>query len=117
MTELVDVLRFPRAGGPDRYVAVSAGEGARVVEAREDRRRKRVRLLRALKWLVVLVVVGHAAVVAGEVALGLLGAGLVHVLLGVDVLQVEREVPDVVAAGIDSATAQERYGAGENGAE
>ena len=88
---------------------VPAGEGTRLVDAREDRRRKRVRLLRALKWLVVLVVVGYA-VGAGEVALGLLGAGLVHVLLGVDVLQVEREVPDVVAAGIDREAARERYG-------
>ncbi|MDS0293126.1 hypothetical protein [Halogeometricum luteum] len=110
MAELVDVLRFSRAGGPDRYVAVPAGEGERVVAARERQRRRRVRVLRALKWFVVLVSAGYAAVVAEQVVLGLLGAGLVHVLVGVDILRAEREVPDVVAAGVRRGAARERYG-------
>ncbi|ELZ26275.1 lon-b peptidase [Halogeometricum pallidum JCM 14848] len=110
MTELVDVLRFSRAGEPDRYVAVPAGEGARVVATRERERCRRVRILRALKWFVVLVSAGYAAVVAGRVVLGLFGAGLVHVLVGVDILRARRAVPEVVAADVRRDEASERYG-------
>lgn len=107
--ERVDVLRYvdgDEAG--DRYVAVPAGDGDRILAAHEDEARKREQMRTFLKWLIIAVVLGYALVVADNVLLGAVAAVFVSVGFAAGERWADDVVPDVVARDVtrEDAVAQ-----------
>ncbi|MEF8771283.1 ATP-dependent protease LonB [Halodesulfurarchaeum sp.] len=77
---LQDVLVYhnPEDSNEPRVRTVPAGKGDQIVEAHQEEARKRKQMRSFLMWIVIAIIVGYALLIAGQVLLGLLAAGVIY---------------------------------------
>ncbi|AOW80621.1 ATP-dependent protease LonB [Halodesulfurarchaeum formicicum] len=77
---LQDVLVYhnPDDSNEPRVRTVPAGKGDQIVEAHQEEAQKRKQMRSFLMWIVIAIIVGYAILIAGQVLLGLLAAGVIY---------------------------------------
>ena len=77
---LQDVLVYhnPEDSNEPRVRTVPAGKGDQIVEAHKEEARKSKQMRSFLMWIVIAIIVGYAILIAGQVLLGLLAAGVIY---------------------------------------
>ncbi|MFB6110316.1 MAG: ATP-binding protein, partial [Halodesulfurarchaeum sp.] len=77
---LQDVLVYhnPEDSNEPRVRTVPAGKGEQIVEAHQEEAQKRKQMRSFLMWIVIAIIVGYSILIAGQVLLGLLAAGVIY---------------------------------------
>ncbi len=77
---LQDVLIYhnPEDSNEPRVRTVPAGKGEQITDAHQEEARKRNQMRSFLMWIVIAIIVGYALLIAGQVLLGLLAAGVIY---------------------------------------
>ncbi|MFC3478408.1 ATP-dependent protease LonB [Halobacterium litoreum] len=77
---LQDVLVYhnPDDSNEPKVRTVPAGKGEQIVDAHQEEARKRNQMRSFLMWIIILLVVGYALLIANNVLLGILAAGVIY---------------------------------------
>ena len=78
--ELQDVLVYhnPEDGNEPKVRTVPAGKGEQIVEAHKEEARKRNQMRSFLMWIIIAVVFGYAILIAQQLLLGIIAAGIIY---------------------------------------
>ena len=78
--ELQDILVYhnPDDGNEPKVRTVPAGKGEQIVEAHKEEARKRNQMRSFLMWIIIAVVFGYSLLIAGQLLLGILAAGIIY---------------------------------------
>ncbi|MFW5965128.1 MAG: ATP-dependent protease LonB [Halodesulfurarchaeum sp.] len=77
---LQDVLVYhnPDDSNEPRIRTVPAGKGEQIVDAHQQEAQKRQQMRSFLMWIVIAIILGYALLIAGQILLGLLAAGVIY---------------------------------------
>ncbi len=78
--ELQDVLVYhnPDDGNEPKVRTVPAGKGDQIVDAHKEEARKRNQMRSFLMWIIIAVVFGYAILIAQQLLLGIIAAGIIY---------------------------------------
>ncbi|WP_159901246.1 ATP-dependent protease LonB [Salinirussus salinus] len=78
--ELQDVLVYhnPDDGNEPKVRTVPAGKGEQIVEAHKEEARKRNQMRTFLMWIIIAIVIGYSLIIARQILLGVLAAGVIY---------------------------------------
>jgi Lon-like ATP-dependent protease len=78
--ELQDVLVYhnPDDGNEPKVRTVPSGKGEQIVEAHKEEARKRNQMRSFLMWIIIAIVLGYSLIIAGNILLGVLAAGVIY---------------------------------------
>ncbi|WP_338727672.1 ATP-dependent protease LonB [Haladaptatus sp. DJG-WS-42] len=78
--EMQDVLVYhnPDDGNEPKVRTVPAGKGEQIIEAHKEEARKRNQMRSFLMWIIIAIVIGYSLLVAQQILLGILAAGVVY---------------------------------------
>ncbi|MEF8777350.1 MAG: ATP-dependent protease LonB, partial [Natronomonas sp.] len=78
--ELQDVLVYhnPDDGNEPKVRTVPAGKGEQIVDAHKEEARKRNQMRSFLMWIIIAVVFGYAILIAQQLLLGIIAAGIIY---------------------------------------
>ena len=78
--ELQDVLVYhnPDDGNEPKVRTVPAGKGDQIVDAHKEEARKRNQMRTFLMWIIIAVVFGYAILIAQQLLLGIIAAGIIY---------------------------------------
>ncbi|MDG5775043.1 ATP-dependent protease LonB [Haloarculaceae archaeon H-GB1-1] len=78
--ELQDVLVYhnPDDGNEPKIRTVPAGKGEQIVEAHKEEARKRNQMRSFLMWIIIAIVIGYSLLIAQQILLGILAAGVIY---------------------------------------
>jgi Lon-like ATP-dependent protease len=78
--ELQDVLVYhnPDDDNEPKVRTVPAGKGEQIVDAHKEEAQKRDQMRSFLMWIIIAVVVGYALLIAGDILIGILAAGVIY---------------------------------------
>ncbi len=78
--ELQDVLVYhnPEDGNEPKIRTVPAGKGDQIVDAHKEEARKRNQMRSFLMWIIIAVVFGYAILIAQQLLLGIIAAGIIY---------------------------------------
>jgi len=101
--ELQDVLVYhnPDDGNEPKVRTVPAGKGEQIVEAHKEEARKRNQMRSFLMWIIIAVVVGYALLIAGDVLLGILAAGIIYLAFRYGSRSSDAMVPNLLINNAD----------------
>ena len=104
---LQDVLIYhnPEDSNEPRVRTVPAGKGEQIVEAHKEEARKRNQMRTFLMWIVIAIIVGYAILIAGQVLLGLLAAGVIYFAFRYTNRGSDAMVPNLLVANGDRTVA------------
>ncbi|MDZ7701903.1 MAG: ATP-dependent protease LonB [Halobacteriales archaeon] len=105
--ELQDVLVYhnPDDGNEPKVRTVPAGKGEQIVEAHKEEARKRNQMRSFLMWIIIAVVVGYALLIAQDVLLGILAAGVIYLAFRYGSRGSDAVVPNLLINNADVTTA------------
>ncbi|NIS32032.1 MAG: ATP-dependent protease LonB, partial [Actinobacteria bacterium] len=105
--ELQDVLVYhnPDDGNEPKVRTVPAGKGEQIVEAHKEEARKRNQMRSFLMWIIIAVVVGYALLIAQDVLLGILAAGVIYLAFRYGSRGSDAVVPNLLINNADVQTA------------
>jgi len=105
--ELQDVLVYhnPDDGNEPKVRTVPAGKGEQIVEAHKEEARKRNQMRSFLMWIIIAVVVGYALLIAQDVLLGILAAGVIYLAFRYGSRGSDAVVPNLLINNADVNTA------------
>jgi Lon-like ATP-dependent protease len=104
---LQDVLVYnnPDDSNEPKVRTVPAGKGEQIVEAHQEEARKRNQMRSFLMWIIILLVVGYAFLMARQPLLGVLAAGVIYLAFRYTDRGGDAMVPKLLINNADSQTA------------
>ncbi len=104
---LQDVLVYnnPDDSNEPKVRTVPAGKGEQIVEAHQEEARKRNQMRSFLMWIIILLVVGYALLIAHHPLLGVLAAGVIYLAFRYTDRGGDAMVPKLLINNADSQTA------------
>ena len=104
---LQDVLVYnnPDDSNEPKVRTVPAGKGEQIVDAHQEEARKRNQMRSFLMWIIILLVVGYAFLIAHQPLLGVLAAGVIYLAFRYTDRGGDAMVPKLLINNADSQTA------------
>jgi Lon-like ATP-dependent protease len=105
--DLQDVLVYhnPDDGNNPKVRTVPAGKGEQIVEAHKEEARKRNQMRSFLMWIIIAVVLGYSLIIAGQVLLGILAAGIIYLAFRYGSRSGDAMIPNLLVNNADTTTA------------
>jgi len=105
--ELQDVLIYhnPDDGNKPKVRTVPAGKGEQIVDAHKEEARKRDQMRTFLMWIIIAVVLGYALIIAGQILLGILAAGIVYLAFRYASRGGDAMIPNLLVNNADTTSA------------
>jgi len=105
--ELQDVLVYhnPDDGNNPKVRTVPAGKGDQIVEAHKEEARKRNQMRSFLMWIIIAIVIGYSFIIAGQILLGILAAGVIYLAFRYGSRGSDAMVPNLIVNNADTTTA------------
>ena len=105
--ELQDVLVYhnPDDGNEPKVRTVPAGKGEQIVEAHKEEARKRNQMRSFLMWIIMAVVLGYSLIIAGQILLGILAAGVIYLAFRYGSRGSDSMIPNLIVNNADTKTA------------
>jgi len=105
--ELQDVLVYhnPDDDNEPKVRTVPAGKGEQIVDAHKEEAQKRDQMRSFLMWIIIAVVVGYALLIAGDILIGILAAGVIYLAFRYGSRGSDAMVPNLLIDNSESTTA------------
>ena len=105
--ELQDVLVYhnPDDGNNPKVRTVPAGKGEQILEAHREEARKRNQMRSFLMWIIIAVVLGYALIIAGQILLGIIAAGVIWLAFRYMNRGSDAMIPNLLVNNADTKTA------------
>jgi Lon-like ATP-dependent protease len=105
--ELQDVLVYhnPDDGNNPKVRTVPAGKGEQIVEAHKEEARKRNQMRSFLMWIIIAIVLGYSLIIARQVLLGILAAGIIYLAFRYGSRSSDSMIPNLIVNNADTKTA------------
>jgi Lon-like ATP-dependent protease len=105
--ELQDVLVYhnPDDGNNPKVRTVPAGKGEQIVEAHKEEARKRNQMRSFLMWIIIAIVLGYSLILAQQVLLGILAAGVIYLAFRYGSRGSDSMIPNLIVDNADTKTA------------
>jgi Lon-like ATP-dependent protease len=105
--ELQDVLVYhnPDDGNNPKVRTVPAGKGEQIVEAHKEEARKRNQMRSFLMWIIIAIVLGYSLIIAGQILLGILAAGIIYLAFRYGSRSSDAMIPNLIVNNADTTTA------------
>ncbi len=105
--ELQDVLVYhnPDDGNNPKVRTVPASKGEQIVEAHKEEARKRNQMRSFLMWIIIAIVIGYSFIIAGQILLGILAAGVIYLAFRYGSRGSDAMVPNLIVNNADTTTA------------
>jgi Lon-like ATP-dependent protease len=105
--ELQDVLVYhnPDDDNEPKVRTVPAGKGEEIVDAHKEEAQKRDQMRSFLMWIIIAVVVGYALLIAGDILIGILAAGVIYLAFRYGSRGSDAMVPNLLIDNKDRTTA------------
>ncbi|MFB6122709.1 MAG: ATP-dependent protease LonB [Haloferacaceae archaeon] len=105
--ELQDVLVYhnPDDGNEPKVRTVPAGKGEQIVEAHKEEARKRNQMRSFLMWIIIAIVLGYSLIIAGNILLGILAAGIIYLAFRYGSRGSDSMIPNLIVNNADTTTA------------
>jgi Lon-like ATP-dependent protease len=105
--ELQDILVYhnPDDGNEPKVRTVPAGKGEQIVEAHKEEARKRNQMRSFLMWIIIAVVFGYSLLIAGQLLLGILAAGVIYLAFRYSSRGSDAMIPNLLVNNADQQTA------------
>ncbi|MFB6127621.1 MAG: ATP-dependent protease LonB [Halolamina sp.] len=105
--ELQDVLVYhnPDDGNQPKVRTVPAGKGDQIVDAHKEEARKRNQMRSFLMWIIIAVVLGYSLIIAGQILLGILAAGVIYLAFRYGSRGSDSMIPNLIVNNADTKTA------------
>jgi len=105
--ELQDVLVYhnPDDDNEPKVRTVPAGKGEQIVDAHKEEAQKRNQMRSFLMWIIIAVVVGYALLIAGDILIGILAAGVVYLAFRYGSRGSDAMVPNLLIDNSERTTA------------
>ncbi len=105
--ELQDVLVYhnPDDGNRPKVRTVPAGKGDQIVEAHKEEARKRNQMRSFLMWIIIAVVLGYSLILAQQVLLGILAAGIIYLAFRYGSRGSDAMIPNLIVNNADQKSA------------
>ncbi|PNW65627.1 UNVERIFIED_CONTAM: ATP-dependent protease LonB, partial [Euhalothece sp. KZN 001] len=84
---------------------VPAGKGEQIVDAHKEEARKRNQMRTFLMWIIIAVVLGYALIIAGQILLGILAAGVIYLAFRYGSRGSDAMIPNMLVDNTDTPTA------------
>ncbi|MFC6939041.1 ATP-dependent protease LonB [Salinirubellus sp. GCM10025818] len=113
--ELQDILVYhnPDDGNEPKVRTVPAGKGEQIVEAHKEEARKRNQMRSFLMWIIIAVVFGYSLLIAQQLLLGILAAGVIYLAFRYSSRGSDAMIPNLLVnnAGRQTAPFEDATGA------
>ncbi|WP_255150704.1 ATP-dependent protease LonB [Halorarius halobius] len=105
--ELQDILVYhnPDDGNEPKIRTVPAGKGEQIVEAHKEEARKRNQMRSFLMWIIIAVVFGYSLLIAQQILLGILAAGVIYLAFRYSSRGSDAMIPNLLVNNADQQTA------------
>ena len=105
--ELQDVLVYhnPDDGNNPKVRTVPAGKGEQIVEAHKEEARKRNQMRSFLMWIIIAIVLGYSLIIAGQILLGILAAGIIYLAFRYGSRGSDSMIPNLIVNNADQTAA------------
>jgi Lon-like ATP-dependent protease len=105
--ELQDVLVYhnPDDGNKPKVRTVPSGKGEQIVEAHKEEARKRNQMRSFLMWIIIAIVLGYSLIIAGQILLGILAAGIIYLAFRYGSRSGDAMIPNLIVNNSDTTTA------------
>jgi Lon-like ATP-dependent protease len=105
--DLQDVLVYhnPDDGNNPKVRTVPAGKGDQIVEAHKEEARKRNQMRSFLMWIIIAIVLGYSLIIAQQVLLGILAAGIIYLAFRYGSRSSDSMIPNLIVNNADTKTA------------
>jgi Lon-like ATP-dependent protease len=105
--DLQDILVYhnPDDGNEPKVRTVPAGKGEQIVEAHKEEARKRNQMRSFLMWIIIAVVFGYSLLIAGQLLLGILAAGVIYLAFRYSSRGSDAMIPNLLVNNADQQTA------------
>ncbi|ERG99597.1 MAG: lon-related putative ATP-dependent protease [Haloquadratum sp. J07HQX50] len=105
--ELQDVLVYhnPDDGNNPKVRTVPAGKGDQIVDAHKEEARKRNQMRSFLMWIIIAIVLGYSLIIAGQILLGILAAGVIYLAFRYGSRGGDAMIPNLIVNNADTTTA------------
>jgi Lon-like ATP-dependent protease len=105
--ELQDVLVYhnPDDGNKPKVRTVPSGKGEQIVEAHKEEARKRNQMRSFLMWIIIAIVLGYSLIIAGQILLGILAAGIIYLAFRYGSRSGDAMIPNLIVNNADQTTA------------
>jgi len=105
--ELQDVLVYhnPDDGNEPKVRTVPSGKGDQIVEAHKEEARKRNQMRSFLMWIIIAIVLGYSLIIAGNILLGILAAGIIYLAFRYGSRGSDAMIPNLIVNTADQQTA------------
>ena len=105
--ELQDILVYhnPDDGNEPKVRTVPAGKGEQIVEAHKEEARKRNQMRSFLMWIIIAVVFGYSLLIAQQLLLGILAAGVIYLAFRYSSRGSDAMIPNLLVNNADQQTA------------
>jgi Lon-like ATP-dependent protease len=105
--ELQDILVYhnPDDGNEPKIRTVPAGKGEQIVEAHKEEARKRNQMRSFLMWIIIAVVFGYSLLIAGQILLGILAAGVIYLAFRYSSRGSDAMIPNLLVNNADQQVA------------
>jgi Lon-like ATP-dependent protease len=105
--ELQDVLVYhnPDDGNNPKVRTVPAGKGEQIVEAHKEEARKRNQMRSFLMWIIIAIVLGYSLIIARQVLLGILAAGIIYLAFRYGSRGSDAMIPNLIVNNADETAA------------
>ncbi|WP_332898295.1 MULTISPECIES: ATP-dependent protease LonB [unclassified Haladaptatus] len=105
--EMQDVLVYhnPDDGNEPKVRTVPAGKGEQIIEAHKEEARKRNQMRSFLMWIIIAIVIGYSLLVAQQILLGILAAGVVYLAFRYGSRSSDAMIPNLLVNNGDTKSA------------
>jgi len=105
--ELQDILVYhnPDDGNNPKVRTVPAGKGDQIVEAHKEEARKRNQMRSFLMWIIIAIVLGYSLIIAGQILLGILAAGIIYLAFRYGSRSSDSMIPNLIVNNADQTQA------------
>ncbi len=105
--DLQDILVYhnPDDGNEPKVRTVPAGKGEQIVEAHKEEARKRNQMRSFLMWIIIAVVFGYSLLIAQQLLLGILAAGVIYLAFRYSSRGSDAMIPNLLVNNADQQTA------------
>jgi len=105
--ELQDVLVYhnPDDGNEPKVRTVPGGKGEQIVEAHKEEARKRNQMRTFLMWIIIAIVIGYSLIIARQILLGILAAGVIYLAFRYSSRGSDSMIPNLLVNNASQKTA------------
>jgi Lon-like ATP-dependent protease len=105
--DLQDILVYhnPDDGNEPKIRTVPAGKGEQIVEAHKEEARKRNQMRSFLMWIIIAVVFGYSLLIAQQLLLGILAAGVIYLAFRYSSRGADAMIPNLLVNNADNQVA------------